>query len=402
MSSCKFCESERETVLVNGTCLCRDCYRDLVKIHQRTVLFFLEHVDKRPAFKELNEKLSDFSYCCENFKKSPYFVCDEHLLYSANWEVIDIFPFVRQALGLDGSWYKTWNNIIDNANGNNLGIAGCRYYYCDGCEEWKPTTVGRFALHKYCPQCYKKIAEKYQYVVLGYYKFLDETRDYNDYPKINRIFGNIDRCQDFFQSIELHPDDDVFLVMVKIARKMGFLQDNNDFIPQNIMAAVFNSYLKANKDDQKVFGEPQTFYVPDACKVCGGPIECSSEADFHDFIQIHGDPKSECWKCESWDSIEGELLKKYGWNPGWRTAIANFAKDGRNRRDQADPNKLNVYLKAQGIVMTEDVIDFWNNLFERRNGSHIIKFYAFDDNIVGKAQQQVGRAIGGLLRDLFG
>lgn len=52
--------------------------------------------------------------------------------------------------------------------------------------------------------------------------------------------------------------------------------------------------------------------------------------------------------------------------------------------------------------MTDDIIDFWNKLFERRNGSHIIKFYAFDDNIVGKAQQQVGRAIGGLLRDLFG
>lgn len=403
MSSCKFCGSEKETVLVNGTCLCKDCYTDLVKTYQDMLIKLFDYA---PTMRvnlddtELHNKkmISDFRYCYEHFKDYPTFICDERLLYQKSKVPIDIFPFVKEFITFPSEEHEYWNKFV-----NNNDVPGCEYFKCSICKKWKLlASDDDIVFGDYCTECYSKIVKKYQHAVLVYYDYLDSKLDTDHSNKVRRILGDNHRCQDYFKSTKLKPNDDLFYILKSIAKKINIMDSDNEWQLENRMKAVFNSYLNDYKDDERVFGKPMSFYVPGGCKVCSNGVECYEDKNYSDFIQIERDPDAECWECRSWDSIEKELLKKYGWNPGWRTAIANFAKDGRNRRYQADPNKLNVYLKAQGIVMTDDVIDFWNNLFERRNGSHIIKFYAFDDNIVGKAQQQVGRAIGGLLRDLFG
>ena len=412
MTECKFCGEGKDNILINGIYLCETCYRDLVKVHQKVVLKFVDYAilrDNRDFLKEVKEKISDFNYCYDNFRNFTTFICDERLLYIKGHLDVNIFPFVQQIVDINDTWVGTWNKFIELSDSNNLGIAGCKYYQCDKCREWRPLINNQIINGKYCPRCYEEITEKYQYIVLEFFKYLDLKLGTDYRNNVNRLYRSSERCQEYFKSINLRHNDDVFDVIKNIAIKTGCLEEEKRTSDGycladnkiNVFTAIFNSYLKENKNNDRVFGTPKNFYVYDACKSCGGGISCSAEEDYDDFIRIERDPQAECWSCCCWDSIEGELTKKYGWNYKWRDAISEFVKNGRATHNQADPNKLNIYLKERDIVMTDDVIEFWNNLFEKRRGNHIIKFYAFNDSLAGKAQQEIGRAVGGFFNKLF-
>ena len=192
--------------------------------------------------------------------------------------------------------------------------------------------------------------------------------------------------------------------------------DNFDNI--NILSAHWNDFLASS---QELPFKYESVVVKGGCKHCGRSIfiENGSNKKFYVFfdnekvydtaynlyLKVKNDPNYKCQHCIAWLDIIGSLRQKFGWNPKWRVALNEFEKFGKRSHGQADPNDFYRILTANEIVMSQQVVDAWNAIYEKRDGDCIIKCYAVPDSPRAQVEQTVSRAADGVLkglRKLFG
>ena len=186
----------------------------------------------------------------------------------------------------------------------------------------------------------------------------------------------------------------------------------------NVLSAHWNDFLVKNPDLPFII---EDVIVNGGCKRCGKDIEinCDNSKHFYaevtyvDFTgtafelytRIKNDSDYKCRYCSAWVDIIGELRKKFGWNPKWRIALDEFEEFGKGKDIQAGPMDFYRILTKNEIVMSQQVVDVWNAIYERRDGNLIIKCYAVPDSPRAQIEQNVSRAADGLLkgiRKLFG
>lgn len=156
--------------------------------------------------------------------------------------------------------------------------------------------------------------------------------------------------------------------------------------------ALWNSFLKKYPD---VNGEICPVKIEHACTRCGSDLY-SQKMEYTEYKNVISNPDYICHQCEQWKKILRDFKEEYGWNPDWKFVLEDLESLSRVADQQANPNNLLPILQKHGITMSEEIIGFWNSLFDKYHGDGIIKCYAVADGLQGAAEQAFKRFLGGI------
>lgn len=156
--------------------------------------------------------------------------------------------------------------------------------------------------------------------------------------------------------------------------------------------ALWNSFLRKYSD---VNGRIYPVKIEHACTRCGLDLY-SPKMEYPEYKNVTSNPNYICHQCEQWIKILKDFKEGYSWNPDWKFVLEDLEALSRVPDQQANPNNLLPILQKHGITMSEEIIGFWNSLFDKYHGDGIIKCYAVADGLQGAAEQAFKRFLGGL------
>lgn len=156
--------------------------------------------------------------------------------------------------------------------------------------------------------------------------------------------------------------------------------------------ALWNSFLDYIKNENLV---KENITIENFCKRCGATVNLG-QINYEEYLKVTRNPRYICHQCEQWLKILKDFSDEYDWNPDWNSVIEDLKQLSLIPGQQADPSKLLSILQKHGIVMSTEIIGFWNSLFDKYHGDGIIKCYAVADDFQGMAEQNFKRLLGGI------
>lgn len=297
---------------------------------------------------------------------------------------------------------------------------------CDKLDINHTETFEKFGEHSVCSHCIQEKVDLCKKYLTG---FMEYTKQFYSKEKWAPYY-----CMADSQNIESYiRKNDNFKDIVEItAQEWGQLTTEDgrslffklftDLVGENfdniyILSAHWNDFLAKHPEFPFL---AEKVIVEGGCKRCGKNIEiachskkssvmfgnkCVDDTAFNLYIKVKNAPDFFCRNCIAWVDIIGELRKKFGWNPKWRVALDDFEEFGKGKDIQAGPIDFYKILTKNEIVMSQQVVDVWNAIYEKRSGDCIIKCYAVPDSPRAQVEQTVSRAADGVLkglRKLFG
>ena len=318
-------------------------------------------------------------------------------------------------------------------NSSNEGVYLCvdcyNQRYCPVCKKISYYGGQRFEQYdgkNVCVECVENEVSRIKLLLNGFIQYIKRF-----YPerKCNEISRDINQ-NDFIKN------NDIFHSAMKSLISGGAhinssqclkilaskVENNLDEI--NVLKAHWNDYILSKQNFLKSQGWEsydiiiEKLYIPKGCKRCGKDIalnyyegdeylsvdniniEIQESSFFELFMRVKKDNSYKCSRCTGWLDILAALRKRFGWNPSWKAAIDDFESFGLHSSGQANPIDFYKILRSHDIVMSQQVIDAWNDIYDSRHGFQIIKCYSVPDSIGGEVQQHMGRVVGGIANGL--
>ena len=301
--------------------------------------------------------------------------------------------------------------------------------YCQVCgklDHYNNQKFEKIGRHNICADCIKKHTDKIGKTLRNFIQYLNRFYSKRHLESISNVFktdnyiknnGNI--VESINSLINYGPNEDIedwtcFKIFLDAVGK--------DFDEINVLKAHWNDYIVNELKHSKC----EDFFVPSGCKRCGKDIKLfyydykpenkgfyaeyvdtryKFSSAFELYTKVKNDKHFKCGRCHIWIDILDQLRQKFGWNPTWKIALDEFEEFGIRTHGQADPIDFYKILNKNGIVMSQQVIDVWNGIFDKKHGVGIIKCHSVPDSLTGEVQQHIGRATGNIisgLRKLFG
>lgn len=157
-------------------------------------------------------------------------------------------------------------------------------------------------------------------------------------------------------------------------------------------AALWNSFLESISKEEI---QKSDVIIKNFCKRCGNTVDLG-KIDYKEYLRVVHSPQHICHQCEQWLKILNDFKVEYDWNPDWNLVIKDLEQLSLLPGQQADPSKLLPILQRHGIIMSKEIIGFWNSLFNKYQGDGIIKCYAVAGDFQGVAEQNFKRLLGGI------
>ena len=244
-----------------------------------------------------------------------------------------------------------------------------------------------------CGDCFIKCVKEISTVAFDYFSFVEEKcpdeREFIEELKkqnFEQLAGNFIKDNNVGDTI-------YFLSADSVSKKdylTLFSKIFTDKCKNNLYKALWNSFLKRNPDLES---EPKYVTVVHACKRCGNSYD--AHLDYDTYIQIKNDPSFICQQCEVWLAILRDFELEYGHMLLWSYVISDLRQLSFSGK-QANPTDFYRILRSHNIEMSDQIVNFWNKLFDKHNGNGIIKCYAVPDSVSGAVQQSVLRVLGGI------
>ena len=334
---------------------------------------------------------------------------------------------------LDGSFKDVCYDCYTKNNYIAKGYEQRDERFCHICQKNNATgdlTLIKFLDDDVCEDCVKQALDFCGKCILN---FLDYIKDFYNREKWQRCCSEIKELK-IEKYLEKHSKFKNLMIKY-ISEKNLYTSYTKNYIfdiaveligkrldtTYDCLLSHWNDFLAENKDIGLYAGD---FIVGDACNRCGlgrkifysysgsrghnFSIKTGKEkiydSAYNLYVRIQNDQDYKCPHYIAWLDIIGELRKKFGWNPKWKVVLNEFEEFGvRKRSDfKADPSDLYKILKKNGIVMSQQIVDAWNDIYYRRDGDCIVQCYAVPDSTRGQIEQGINRATGGLLKKLFG
>lgn len=244
----------------------------------------------------------------------------------------------------------------------------------------------------FCLNCTKKVVSQHQALLLDFLKFIESQLPNNNIRKLIVYYSDLQICINEFLKVDRfslnnkvydknNSTNDLFLKNI-LAKALPELSEN-------IIYALWNSFLKTGL----YYGEPHYFCVERACSRCRGEVVCADTKDYNDYVRIKQDRNIICGRCKEWIEVLNDLRRKYGWNPKWRQALADYEQFGIDNHCKLDPKDLYNILVYYDIVMTEEFQNYWNSLYARHKCVWMVKLYAIPNGIRGNIAQSAGKVL---------
>lgn len=323
-------------------------------------------------------------------------------------------------------------NVHTKQGNKNLCSKCLNDRYCEVCKKLDTNHTESFEKingHNVCSQCIQDTMDLCKKAIKGVMEYIKDFYSEEKLMPYYSIVNSDNTLEDFIRKKEnlklvsefvVNPEPSKGSIFFRLFKRLICQKSGNldGFDNENALAAHWNDFLASSQDLPRKFFPFEYVAVGGACKHCGRSIfiengpnkkfyvffdkEKVYDTAYNLYLRVKNDPNYKCQHCIDWLDIIDSLRKKFGWNPKWKVALNEFEKFGKRSHGQADPNDFYRILTANEIVMSQQVVDAWNAIYERRNGNCIIKCYAVPDSVRGQIEQGINRAAGGLLKKLFG
>lgn len=318
--------------------------------------------------------------------------------------------------------------LVKTENGNKRICVYCyKHRYCRKCEKIDYTNQEKFKqfvedhqIFSVCDQCLGEITKECQNCLCRFIEYTkifygpEKCRSYYCASDSNHIVDFIQKDENFKRLVASSiRERSTIPIYFKVFQNLV----GKDFDDEYALKALWNDFLIKNSDLEYV---SEDVFVEKGCKRCGKTIEIEYEYEtpkkffvtvndkpvydsaYNLYLRVKNDPNFKCSNCEAWVDIIGELRKNFGWMPNWQTAVDQFEEFGKGKDCQAGPIDFHRFLSKNNIVMTQQIQDAWNRIYDRRKGNCIIKCYSIPDSDVGKSFQTLNRVTGGFLQNTLG
>ena len=314
-------------------------------------------------------------------------------------------------------------------------------YLCLDCEEYnfchvckKMDSSGGLKLYKigsenFCEDCYEENVKRCKTFCLDFIEYIVKEKGKNpkDFAVTNsgNMETEIKRSKYFKKALLFDRTNDYDYVRKISESGYTYFQSNElqlffDIIDghrfnKNYIAELtvyWDEFCGKAKLFDRPYGHLETVIIPNGCKNCAREIHIESDYGYRikETGQISDsvaklyrqvcDSNFICGCCATRIELINTFRKKMGWNNKWNQALDDFEKKGRLECGQANPNDFYNILKEYDIVMTQQIVDIWNSVFDKVNGIEIIKCYAIPDSTGARIEQQASRVADGFLRGL--
>lgn len=426
MNNCELCSSSNHVRHIKGSYVCEDCLEQTLEHYKYDLSEFyvflskkynLNNADddseKKNSLRWMNDfhiKLKDNSFWKNQVVNSKYFVINaNYISHSIKKQNIDTFCILAEFLGKEEATklIPLWNEFLKD---DHPFVNGAPYVKCSACNKEGPY-IGDSFIEKsksdnifYCKECYDKAVSEHQHMLIQFLNYSNTFLKSNEVDKVDELIQSYSNKYYCMTSFIKNP---AFSPQASVYSNSGSNKNNNfkflkhitdKIISHGKVQALFNDFIRSTNYG----GKPDDFEVEHACKRCHGPELLSEEHGIKDYYQRQNDPNNKCFYCYCWLRLLNDLNSKYGWNPKWAKVISALNDYSiTNSHDQANPILFYKYVTAHDIEFTEEMMNYWNFLFEKYDGRHIIKMYSIPDGIIGEASQHISRAIGGFIRNIF-
>lgn len=385
--------------------VCDSCLNKIIERYKDIMYRFAESIREKYAEKEWFDKyinrINDNKMWEKVVSHSDNIIINKEMINCVGDNGVDTYKLIIEFLGIEQGTQLIydWNIFLGN---NKALVIGSYYNRCSSCGKINIHSSENFITQDnsvwYCMDCYIKAVYNHQNMLLDFLRFLKTKILYSEIDNLINYYSNNSLCLEYFiKNPNFHISNNVYDKHVADNYNYSFLYSlTNNIVSNEIFYPLWNDFLRRST----YRGTPYNFAVINGCKRCAADISCSSEQGYDDYLRIKKDPNVVCHNCKQWINILNDLRRKYGWNPSWRNVLIQFEEYGIKTRDQANPKVLYRILKNNNIEMSEEIVNYWNSLYQKYSGDRIIKLYAIPEGVSGEIQQEVGRLLGGLSNSL--